>query len=121
MRTNQGFFSAELSRGGESNREYLHGIKTVGIHMLRTGDQFDSFEIVDRLGSGATGCVYLGKNLTLGTQVAIKVLSQTTSQNQATATQRFKREAQLASQLDHPNIARALSFGIMDGQPFIVY
>src|SRR5262249_54519436 len=80
---------------------------------------FENYEILECLGQGGMCRVYKGRHTTLGTIVAIKTLND--SDDLAKDAPLLKREAQAASKLHHPNIARPLTFGIADGQPFIVY
>jgi len=59
------------------------------------------------LGAGGMGSVYLARHTTLGGDVAIKVLPTKRVQD-GTYLERFKREAQAAARLSHPNIARVI-------------
>ncbi|MBI2900699.1 MAG: protein kinase [Planctomycetes bacterium] len=68
------------------------------------------------LGSGGMGLVYRGWEPELRQWVALKFLKQI-GDEQARAF--FRREAQLAAALDHPNIAKIYEIGEQDGSPFI--
>jgi tetratricopeptide (TPR) repeat protein len=68
------------------------------------------YEIVRRLGSGATGVVYLAQDPSLGRQVALKLLSPHLSQD-AIGIRRFTDEARAASRLDHPHIVAVHEIG----------
>jgi TolB-like protein/Tfp pilus assembly protein PilF len=68
------------------------------------------YEIVRRLGSGATGVVYLARDPSLGRQVALKLLSPHLSQD-ATGIRRFTDEARAASRLDNPHIVAVHEIG----------
>jgi len=59
------------------------------------------------LGAGGMGSVYLARHTTLGGDVAIKVLPSRRVQD-GSYLERFKREAQAAARLSHPNIARVI-------------
>jgi serine/threonine protein kinase len=73
------------------------------------------------LGEGAMGVVYQGHHLTLGLNVAVKVLKIDNANGVAHRyTDRFRREAQLAARLNHPGIVRVLDFGDKDGVPYMV-
>ena len=67
------------------------------------------YVILDRLGSGAMGDVYLARNSTDGRKYAVKVLSPEL-RGDATARARLEREAITAHGLDHPNIVRVVEF-----------
>jgi serine/threonine protein kinase len=69
-----------------------------------------SYDLVAKIAEGGMGTVYKGKNRETGAIVAIKVLSPALAKNRALL-QRFEQEFRAASQLDHPNIVRALDYG----------
>ncbi len=81
----------------------------------------DTYEIVSLLGKGGMGAVFLARHLRLkGKQVAIKVLLNSASLNPELYA-RFQREAEIASQLGHPNIVEVIDFDTLpDGTPFLV-
>jgi serine/threonine protein kinase/tetratricopeptide (TPR) repeat protein len=68
---------------------------------VRTGQVVSHYEVGDLLGSGGMGDVYRATDLRLGRQVALKFLRPFSD---PAMRQRFMREAQSASALDHPNI-----------------
>jgi serine/threonine protein kinase/uncharacterized protein YjdB len=61
------------------------------------------FEILQQLGTGAMGAVYLAKDISLGRKVAIKVIASNLLSD-ATMISRFRFEAQTVASLRHPNI-----------------
>ncbi|HXI14500.1 MAG TPA: protein kinase [Thermoanaerobaculia bacterium] len=80
--------------------------------------QFDRFTIVDILGRGGMGTVYLALDEKLGRQVALKVLSE----GELTAERRalFLREARAAAAIRHPNVATIYEVNERDdGIPYI--
>lgn len=81
------------------------------------GKTISQYRIVEWLGEGAMGVVYLGEHTSLGRRVAIKFLSQTTKDYRA----RFLDEARAVAALNHPNIATVFDYGeTATGQPYIV-
>lgn len=77
------------------------------------GETIDRYEIVSRLGAGATGCVYRARHTRIKRSFAIKVLFGEMASNKQIAA-RFHREATAASQMSHPNIVSVLDFGTTD-------
>ncbi len=80
-----------------------------------------TFEVERLLGRGGMGEVWLGRHQRLsGKQVAIKVLH-TEGALTDEALKRFRKEAEIAVRLEHPNIVQVLDFNSLpSGQPFIV-
>ncbi len=79
-------------------------------------ERIGRFRVIDLLGRGAMGIVYRGLDEALDRQVAIKVMA---GQVQAEARARFKREAQAAARLQHPNIITVYELGEHEGAPFM--
>ncbi len=75
------------------------------------------FPVVDTLGIGGMGVVYLAKDPDIGRSVAIKVLHANRFQSDLG---RFKNEARTIGELSHPNIVVLLEYGIDGGYPFLV-
>jgi eukaryotic-like serine/threonine-protein kinase len=82
------------------------------------GRQVSHFYIIRALGSGGMGVVYEAQDTRLPRSVAIKVLKSSLSKD-VDAVRRFKREARLASSLNHPNICTILDVDEGNGQSFI--
>ena len=76
------------------------------------------YEVVRQIGSGGMGEVYLARDSMLERNVALKFLPEDLEAN-ATAQQRFLREAKSAAALDHPYICKIYEIGEIDGKPFI--
>lgn len=63
------------------------------------------------LGEGGMGCVYSATRLLIGDSVAIKILH-TETMHDPNAIERFRREAQAAARLKHPNVVAIYDFGV---------
>jgi tetratricopeptide (TPR) repeat protein/predicted Ser/Thr protein kinase len=81
------------------------------------GQTVSHYRIVEKLGEGGMGVVYLAEDQHLARRVAIKFLTSTDHHYRA----RFIREARAVSALTHPNIAIVHDYGeTTSGQPFLV-
>ena len=65
-----------------------------------------NYKVLERLGSGGMGQVYLCEHTTMRTKVAVKVLPTAKAKDESSKG-RFKREARAAGKLHHPNLVRA--------------
>ena len=77
------------------------------------------YRIVDKIGVGGMADVYLGEDTLLGRQVAIKVLHANFANDDEFVT-RFKREAQAAGKLNHPNIVNMYDVGFDQDLHYII-
>jgi eukaryotic-like serine/threonine-protein kinase len=77
------------------------------------------YRVLYRLGAGGMGEVYAGLDETLKRRVALKVIHRTRRLD-ASARARFRREAQILSQLDHPNICRVYDYVEGDDHDWLV-
>ena len=80
----------------------------------------DRWELVERLGSGGAGQVYLAKHMLLDKLAAVKLLNATLTAND-TSVKRFQQEAMATSKLKHQNIVEVHDCGIADdGRCFLI-
>jgi TolB-like protein/Tfp pilus assembly protein PilF len=77
------------------------------------------YEILEELGSGAMGTVYLARDLKLDRRVALKLLPPELVADELRR-RRFDRESRSLAALNHPNVVTVHSVEEADGQPFIV-
>jgi eukaryotic-like serine/threonine-protein kinase len=82
------------------------------------GSQINQYKILEKIGSGGQGTVYKALDTKLNRTVVIKVLPPELTQKTANF-KRFEREAQLCSQLDHPNICTIYDFHEANGVFYI--
>ncbi|SRR5216684_514069 len=77
---------------------------------LASGTKLGPYEIQAPLGAGGMGEVYRARDSRLGRSVAVKVLSENFASD-AERLQRFEREAQALSTLNHPNVLAIFDVG----------
>ncbi len=73
------------------------------------GSVIDKYQVLQKLGEGATATVYRGRHLTIGKDVAIKVLHPHLSAS-SRYRERFNREARAVGRLSHQNIVSILDY-----------
>jgi eukaryotic-like serine/threonine-protein kinase len=83
------------------------------------GKVFGHYRIIEKIGQGGMGEVFLAEDTSLQRKVALKFLPPAMQQD-ATARKRFIREARSAAALDHPYICHINEVGETDGHGFIV-
>ena len=77
---------------------------------IPAGTTLGDYEVLSLIGSGGMGEVYRARDLRLKREVAIKIINASLS-GDADAVARFRREAEAASALNHPNIVTVHGFG----------
>lgn len=85
----------------------------------KIGQTISHYKILEKLGAGGMGEVYLAEDSTLKRQVALKILPDSFSADPERLA-RFQREAQVLASLNHPNIAAIHGLEVEDAKPILV-
>ena len=83
------------------------------------GQTISHYKIIEKLGQGGQGEVYLAEDSRLDRKVALKILPQHLSER-AELRERFEREARAVSSLNHPHICTLHDIGEQDGIHYLV-
>jgi serine/threonine protein kinase len=83
------------------------------------GQILGHYRLIEQIGAGGVGIVYLAQDLRLKRDVAVKVLNARTLAD-APAQKRFRHEALILSQLNHPNVKSVYDFHSENGLDYLV-
>lgn len=87
--------------------------------VLPAPPSISGYKLQGLIGRGGMGSVYLAEDQTLGRRTAVKLLSETLSQDEQ-AKSRFLREARAMATVEHPNIVRVYGFGESGSTTYLV-
>ncbi len=118
-------------REPSENQEIRKPANTLGLDALSThpsseaslGDvhlpvEFGRYRLLKLLGEGGMGAVYLAHDTELDRKIALK-LPHFVGKKSRDLSERFRREARLSANLDHPNICRIFDIGEHDGRLYL--
>jgi serine/threonine protein kinase len=83
------------------------------------GKTISHYKVLEKIGQGGMGEVYLAEDSRLDRKVALKILPQHLSER-AELRERFEREARAVSSLNHPHICTLHDIGEQDGIHYLV-
>jgi tetratricopeptide (TPR) repeat protein/predicted Ser/Thr protein kinase len=85
------------------------------LDQVTSGRRIGDYRLLEEIGSGGMGVLYLARDEVLGRLVAVKLLTRMG----ASTEQRFRREAEIVASLDHPHIVDVFARGVEDGVQYI--
>jgi serine/threonine protein kinase len=95
------------------------GDHLVQTRQLKPGQLVERYKILRLVGRGAIGSVYEVEQIYMHRRFALKTLNPIAHSD--VALRRFQQEAKAAGRLEHPNLVRAVDFGMIDEtQPFLI-
>ncbi|MCA8996431.1 MAG: protein kinase [Planctomycetaceae bacterium] len=111
----------------EDESEYQRAVRLLNVQVAgaessrfqreQIQERFHGYEIIEKLGEGGMGSVYLARHVHLGRLVALKIIRHY-GQGQEVA--RFLREMKALGGLSHPHILSAWDAGVSEGVPYLV-
>lgn len=112
-----------LLKGDEAAAGIFGGIANDATSLIRSydvlGKKVGRYRVLEKIGSGGMGEVYLAEDPELDRHVAIKLLPAHFAYD-ASSRARFSREGKAAARLNHPNIVAVYEVGEYQGVPYIV-
>jgi hypothetical protein len=90
----------------------------VGQDQIKPGQRLGDFEILEEIGRGGMGSVYLAEDMRLRRKVALKVILPELA-DQPNFRRRFEAEARGAAAIEHPNLVPVHAAGLLDGHLFL--
>ncbi|HQR43133.1 MAG TPA: serine/threonine-protein kinase, partial [Gemmatales bacterium] len=118
-------FTGSLDNTGELSSHLVRKkvLTEFQVKMLQAGKYknltMGPYSILNKIGAGGMGIVYLAEHRKLGRRVAIKVLPEDRTKDKL-ALERFYREARSVAMLDHPNIVKAHDVNEQEGIHYLV-
>ena len=109
---------AETIRGSDHSTTGSDEPTNNGSSASLVGCRLGDYQILRKLGRGGMADVFAARHLTLGREVAIKVL-RTEYARDADYIKRFRREARAAAKLNHPNIVQVYDVGSVGTNHFM--
>ena len=93
----------------------------IGEHLLNNEVRVGSYNLIERIGAGGMGEVWLARHQLLARPAAVKIVHEAAlgvAENPPAARQRFAREAQVTAELQSPHTVQLYDFGITDAGSF---
>jgi DNA-binding NtrC family response regulator len=93
----------------------------IGEHLLNNEVRVGSYNLIERIGAGGMGEVWLARHHLLARPAAVKIVHEAAlgiGENPSTARQRFAREAHVTAELQSPHTVQLYDFGITDAGSF---
>ena len=104
----------ELPASNTGLESWIEGTDT---QLSRSRSRIGNYEIINEIGRGSMGTVFLARHRTLGREVAIKTVNQRDAETPQVL-DRFRIEAEASAKLQHPNIVQIYEVGLHDRVPF---
>ena len=109
---------AEIEGGKETTHNSESTTRELASPSL-VGSRLGDYQVLRKLGRGGMADVYAARQLSLGREVALKVLRPDFARDNDYI-QRFRREARAAAKLNHPNIVQVYEVGSVDSIHYLV-